>query len=161
MNEEKFPERIYTIQEWMKARKSIKKGFKHRLRVQGTPIFKQKVREALNLIKKAGYYNFLRTYIRQIVEINGLSQLRECEAAVWLNRYGVQDPVDAASFIIQKAWQMKEYLEGKLYYSGEAEFRAIEKRTEFLNKLKEKTKNEEIKNRCEELINQWNESIYL
>jgi hypothetical protein len=161
MSENDFPKRIYTIQEWQKARKSIEKGYKHCLKISGSPVFKQKVSKAIDLVKTAGYYDFLRTYIGKVVEINGLSQLRECEAAVWLNSYGIEDPVDAASFIIQKAWQMKEYLDGKLYYSGEAEFRAIEKRTEFLNKLKQQVKDEAIKKRCEELIKQWNESIYL
>jgi len=156
-----FPERIYTVKEWMEARKSISEGHKHRLRIKGSREFKEKTREALRFIKATGYYDFLRTYIRQIVEINGLSQLRESEAAVWLNSYCVKDAVDAASFIIQKAWQMKEYLDGKLYYDGNAELRAVEKRVEFLNKLKNKTREEKVRQRCEELLKQWSESIYL
>jgi len=156
-----FPERIYTIKEWAKARKSIAEGHKHRIKIKGSKNFKEKVREALRFVKATGYYDFLRTYIRQIVEINGLSQLRESEAAVWLNSYGVKDPVDAASFIIQKAWQMKEYIDGKLYYDGNAELRAVEKRVEFLNKLKDTTREEIVRQRCEELIKQWNESVFL
>ena len=73
--------------------------------------FKNKVKEALDLIKKADYYSFLISYIKKIVDVNGFSQLREAEVAIWVNKYAVADPVDAASFFIQKAYQMKEYIE--------------------------------------------------
>ena len=159
--EMEFPERVYTKDEVERARKAIEFGHIHRLRIVGSQDFKQKVREALKLLKTTGQYNFLRTYIRLIKEINGLTQLREAEAAIWANKYAVEDPVDAASLFVQKAYQMKEYIEGKLYYGGEAELRSTEKRIEFLKKLKEKTKKPEIKKRCEEILKNWRESIYI
>ncbi|MEM3730265.1 MAG: hypothetical protein QW667_02010 [Candidatus Bathyarchaeia archaeon] len=153
-----FPERIYTEDEVQKARELINKGYKHRLRVKGSPNFKEKVRRALALVKTAGYYDFLRTYIRQIIEIDGLTQLRESEASIWANRYAVENPVDAASLFIQKANHMKEYLESKLYYGGAAEKRSVEKRIEFLKVLKMKSRKKEIREECERLLEQWSES---
>jgi len=156
-----FPERVYTKDEVEKARKAIESGHKHMLRVVGSQGFKQKVKEALKFLEATGQYNFLRTYIRLIKEINGLTQLREAEAAIWANKYAVEDPVDAASLFIQKAYQMKDYIEGKIYYGGEAELRLTEKRIEFLKKLKEKTKKPEVRKRCEEILRNWRESVYL
>ncbi|MDI6847018.1 MAG: hypothetical protein QMD23_02665 [Candidatus Bathyarchaeia archaeon] len=60
------------------------------------------MKQALKLVKTAGYYNFLRTYLRSIVEIDGLTQLREADAAIWANKYAMENPVDAASLFIQK-----------------------------------------------------------
>ncbi|MDI6805078.1 MAG: hypothetical protein QMD20_00255 [Candidatus Bathyarchaeia archaeon] len=156
---ERFPERIYTHEEVKKAKELIDKGYKHRLRIKGNAAFKEKVRQALKLVKTAGYYEFLRTYIRCIVEINGLTQLRESEASIWANRYAVENPVDAASLFVQKAHHMQEYLESKLYYGGMAEKRSVEKRMEFLKKLKRKSRKEEVKNECEKLLKIWNESF--
>ncbi len=153
-----FPKRTYTREEVKKAKELIDKGYKHRLRVKGSPNFKQKVKQALVHVKTAGYYEFLRTYIRCIVEIDGLTQLRESEAAVWANKYAVENPVDAASVFIQKANHMKEYVDGKLYYGGEAEKRSVEKRIEFLNVLKEKSREDKIKKECERLLKFWDES---
>jgi hypothetical protein len=157
----KFPERVYTVEEVEKARELIGKGYKHRLTVRGSPSFKRKVEEARKLLKTAGYYDFLRTNIRNIIEIDGLTQLREGDAAIWANKYTVQNPVDAASFFVQKAYQMKEYLEGKLYYGGEAERRSVEKRIEFLETLKNKSQNEDAKKECERLLRSWSESVLL
>jgi len=157
----KFPERVYTKEEVEMARKAIESGHIHRLRITGSKEFKQKVRTALKLIKTTKQYNFLRTYIREIKEINGLTQLREAEAAIWANKYAVKDAVDAASLFIQKAYQMKEYIEGKLYYGGEAEHRTTQKRIEFLEKLKKKTRKKEIRERCEEILKAWEESMYI
>ncbi len=156
-----FPDRIYTVDEVKEAEKLTKKGYKHRLKVKGNPEFKRKTEEALKLVKTAGYYDFLRTYIREIVEIDGLTQLREAEAAIWANKYAVQNPVDAASLFIQKANHMKEYLEGQLYYGGEAERRSVEKRIEFLEILKKKSRKREVKEECEKLLKSWSESVYL
>lgn len=156
-----FPDRIYTADEVREAGKLAKKGYKHRLKVKGSLDFKQKAKEALKLIKTAGYYNFLRIYIREIVEIDGLTQLRESEAAIWANKYAVQNPIDAASLFIQKANHMKEYLEGQLYYGGEAERRSVEKRIEFLETLKRKSRKKEVKEECEKLLKNWSESIFL
>lgn len=156
-----FPDRIYTVDEVKEAEELTKKGYRHRLRVKGSVDFKQKVKGALKLVKTAGYYNFLRTYIREMVEIDGLTQLREAEASIWANKYAVQNPIDAASLFIQKANHMKEYLEGQLYYGGKAERRSVEKRIEFLETLKRKSRKNEIKEECEKLLKSWSESVYL
>jgi len=153
-----FPKRVYTREEVQKAKEIIDKGYRHRLRVNGSPEFKQKAKQAIRLIKTAGYYNFLRTYIRNIVEINGLTQLREAEASIWANRYAVENSVDAASLFVQKANHMKEYLEGKLYYGGEAEKRSVEKRIQFLKILKKKSREKAVKEECERFLNLWSES---
>jgi len=157
----KFPDRVYTVKEVREARELIEKGYKHRLRIKGDTKFKQKVREALRHLKTTRQYEFLRTYIREIVEIDGLSQLREAEAALWLNKYAVEDPVEAASFIIQKAYQMKDFIEGKPYFGGEAELRTVQKRIEFLEKLNRKSRKPEVKRRCKELLRLWADSVLL
>jgi hypothetical protein len=112
----------------------------------------------LKLVKIADYYDFLRTYIRSVIEVDGLTQLREADAAIWANRYAVENPVDAASLFIQKATSMKEYLEGKLYYGGTAEKRSVEKRIEFLKMLKSKSKENEVIAECDRLLGLWSES---
>ena len=156
-----FPKRIYTGEELKKAKELIDKGYKHRLKVKGSPIFKQKVSQALKLIKAVGYYDSLRTYIHSIIEIDGLTQLREAEAAIWANKYAVENPVDAASLFIQKANHMKEFIEGKLYFGGEAEKRSVEKRIEFLKALKRKSRKKEVRDECERLLSSWSESVFL
>ena len=155
----KFPKRVYTVEEVKKARALIAKGYKHRLRVTGSPDFKRKVEEALKLIKTAKYHSFLRTYIRQIREIGGLSQLREAEVAIWANKYAVADPIEAAGFIIQKAQQMKDFIEGRLYYET-AEVRAVKKRIEFLETLRERSKDQAVKKKCEENLKRWAEVMF-
>jgi hypothetical protein len=154
----KFPERVYTEKEVKTARELVKKGYKHNLTVEGSPNFQQKVNQALELVKTAGYYEFLRTYIRQITEIDGLTQLRETEAAIWANEFAVENPVDAASLLIQKANHMKEYLEGELYYGGTAEKRSVEKRIHFLEVLKDKSQDENVKEECARLLQMWEDS---
>ena len=156
-----FPKRVYTVEEVKKAKELIDEGYKHRLRVKGSLNFKQKVKQVIKLVKTAGYYDFLRTYIRSIIEIDGLTQLREAEAAIWANKYAVENPVDAASLFIQKSNHMKEYLEGKLYYGGEAEKRSVKKRVEFLEVLKKKSRKKEVKQECERLLSSWSESVFL
>ena len=153
-----FPERVYTAKEVKAAKELIDNGYKHLLTAEGTPSFKQKVTETLELIKTAEHYEYLRTYIRQIIEIDGLTQLRETEATIWANKYAVENPVDAASLFIQKASQMKEYIEGKLYYGGSAERRSIEKRIEFLQVLQNKTSKKLVKVECARLLKMWEES---
>lgn len=152
----KFPKRVYTVEEVKKARDVIESGYKHRLTVKGKWDFKQKVKTALKLVKVAKYCDFVRTYIRRIQEIDGISQLRESEAAIWANRYVVDDPVDAASFIVQKTQQMKDYIEGRLYYEM-GEKRAIDKRIEFLKILEERSRDQTIKERCQEILKRWTE----
>lgn len=152
-----FPTRVYTSEEVRKAKELIDKGYKHDLTAEGSPSFKHKVDQALELVKTAGYYGFLRTYIRRIVEIDGLTQLRNSEAAIWANKYAVENPVDAASLFIQKANTMKEYLELKHYYSGEAEKRAVEERITFLKTLERKSTEKEIVTECDRLLRLWRE----
>jgi hypothetical protein len=152
-----FPSRIYTDAEVKKARELVKKGYKHNLTAEGSREFKQRVRRSIELVKTAGYCDFLRTYIRTIKEVDGLTQLRQADAAVWTNMYAVENAVDAASLFVQKANQMKEYLEGKLYYGGAAERRSDEKRIEFLKALKAKTEEKPVRQECERILKLWKE----
>jgi hypothetical protein len=153
-----FPERVYTEEEVKQAKQSLSEGYKHNLTVNGEMLFTQKVNKALELIKTAGYYEFLRTYIRQIMEIDGITQLRETEATIWANKFAVENEVDAASLFVQKAYHMKEYLDGELYYGGQAEKRTVQKRIEFLEVLKSKSEDSQVKEECERLLDMWRES---
>jgi hypothetical protein len=153
-----FPERVYTEKEVKIARELIKKGYKHVLTVEGSPKFKHKVKKTLELVKTAGYYELLITYIRQIKEIDGITQLRETDAGIWANKFAVENPVDAASLLIQKVNQMKEYLEGKLYYGGNAEKRLVEKRIQFLEVLKDRSLDEKVREECARLLQMWEDS---
>ena len=153
-----FPDKIYTAQEVKTAKKLIDQGYKHELTVKGTEEFKQKISRILELVKTTGYYDFLRTYIRQIIEIDGLTQLRETEAAIWANKFAVENPVDAASLFIQKTYHMKQYLDGELYYGGSSEKLTVEKRIDFLEELKNKTAEKAVKDECERLLKMWEES---
>lgn len=152
-----FPGRVYTREEVKKAKELVENGYKHNLIIHGSQNFKQKVETALKLVEIAGYYDFVRTYIRSIIEIDGLTQLRESESSIWANKYAVENVVDAASFFVQKAFHMKEYIDGKLYYGGGAERRSIEKRIEFLKTLKQKSNKQNVKEECERLLNLWKE----
>lgn len=152
-----FPGRVYTREEVKKAKELVENGYKHNLIIHGSQNFKQKVETALKLVEIAGYYDFVRTYIRSIIEIDGLTQLRESESSIWANKYAVENVVDAASFFVQKAFHMKEYIDGKLYYGGGAERRSIEKRIEFLKTLKQKSNEQNVKEECERLLNLWKE----
>lgn len=156
-----FPERIYTAEEVKRAVELVKKGHKHCLKVEGSILFEKRAEKALELVRTAGYYDFLRTYIRNVVEIDGITQLREADAAIWMNEYALQNPVDAASLFIQKANKMKEYLEGISFSSGVVEERSIQKRIEFLNALRNKSQNEEVKRECEKLLGSWTEIRFL
>ncbi|MCX8171116.1 MAG: hypothetical protein N3E47_03980 [Candidatus Bathyarchaeota archaeon] len=120
------------------------------------------MRQALNLVKTAGYYDFLKTYIRCIKEIDGLTQLRVSEATIWANKYAVENPVDAASRFIQEACYMQ--IGGTLaepYHEGLLELKSFEKRIEFLKKLREKSRKSEVKFACDELLRMWNESLLI
>ncbi len=153
-----FPDRVYTAEEVKKAKNLVDEGYKHNLIVEGTPEFRKQVYLSLELIKTSGYYEFLQSYIRIIMEIDGITQLRETEVAIWANKFAVENPVDAASLIIQKAYLMKEYLGGELYYGGNAEKRSVEKRIEFLQTLKEKTSDRDVKAECDRLLEMWKDS---
>ena len=157
----RYPKRVYTVDEVEKARALVRQGWKHRLRVKGSEGFRQRVKEATSLVKTAGYYDFLRTYIREIVEIEGFSQLREAEVAIWANKEILSDPINAASFFVQKARQMKDFLEGKPYYGGQGEISAVNERLEFLESLRTKSSYEMIKKRCEEILKNWADSAFL
>jgi hypothetical protein len=87
-----------------------------------------------------------------------MTQLRQSEVSIWANKFAVDNPIDAASLFIQKAFSMQEYLAGKLYYGGAAEKRSIEKRIEFLQALKDKTTDSSVKEECERLLGLWNDS---
>jgi hypothetical protein len=154
----KFPERVYTAKEVKTAKELIDQGYKHRLTIKGSADFKEKINKDLELIKTAGYFDFLRTYIRRIMEIDGITQLRETEVAIWANKFAVENPVDAASLFVQKAYSMKEYLEGELYYGGNAEKRSVAKRVEFLNVLRDKSDDKKVKEECDRLMQMWKES---
>jgi hypothetical protein len=153
-----FPERVYTSDEVKTAKELLIKGYKHDLTVEGSTDFKEKVERSLELIKTANYFDFLSTYIRKIVEIDGITQLRETEVTIWANKFAVENIVDASSLFIQKAYLMKEYIEGELYYGGNAEKRSVEKRTEFLRALSERTVDKDIKEECYRLLQMWKES---
>jgi hypothetical protein len=153
-----FPDRVYTTEEVKNAKTLVDQGHKHNLIVEGTPEFRKQVNKALELIKTAEYYDFLQSYIRKIMEIDGITQLRETEVAIWANKFAVENAVDAASLFIQKAYHMKEYLEGELYYGGNAEKRSVAKRIEFLQTLKTKTEDKETKEECERLLEMWKDS---
>jgi hypothetical protein len=155
-----FPDRVYTTEEVKNAKVLVDRGYKHNLVIEGSIEFTQKVSQALELIKTAGYFDFLRTYLRKIMEIDGISQLRETEVAIWAGKFAVENPVDAASLFIQKAYHMKEYLEGELYYGGNAEKRSVAKRVEFLESLKEKTRDKVVKEECERLLEMWKDSSF-
>ncbi len=47
------------------------------------------------------------------MEIDGITQLRETEVAIWANKFAVDNPVDAASLFIQKAYQHGGIPEGQ------------------------------------------------
>jgi hypothetical protein len=153
-----FPEKVYTAEEVKTARTLVEQGYKHKLIVEGSESFKEKVNQAIELIKTEGYCDFLQSYIRSIMEIDGITQLRETEVAIWANKFAVDNPVDSASLFVQKTYHMKEYLEGELYYGGNAEKRSVAKRVEFLETLKDKSNDVSIKEECERLLVLWKES---
>ena len=154
----RFPKRIYTEDEVKQAKALIDNGYRHRVKIKGSADFKQKAKQAIDHIRTAGYYDFFRTYIEKIEEIDGLTQLRQSEASIWANKYTVSNPVDAAGILVQKANQMKEYLEGKLYYGGQAEKRSYQKRIEFLEELGRKSRETNVTAECERLVKLWKES---
>ena len=156
-----FPARIYTCAEVESARVLIEKGYRHHLKIFGGQSFKEKTRRALELVKTAGGYGFFRTYVRAIREIDGLSQLREAEATIWANVYTVQDPVDAACFLIHKAWQMKAYIEGEAYYGHIGETKAVGVKLRFLETLREKSRDPKIREESRKRMRAWDQSKFL
>lgn len=153
-----FPERVYTSDEVKKAKELIDKGYRHTIRIKGNPSFIERVNLIFRYLRTACYYDFFRTYIREIAQIDGLTQLREADASIWANEYAVKNPVDGASLFVQKASIMKEYLNGELYYGGIAEKKSIKKRIEFLQTLKDRTDELNVKSECEKLLKSWSDS---
>jgi len=132
-------------------------GYKHDLSIVGSPSFKEKIKEILSLIKAADYYDFLRTYIRKISEVGGLSQLREAEATIWLSDIIAGKPCEGARFVVQKAEQMKSYIDGKEYYIR-GERSAVAKSVIFLEKLVNSIEDETMRVKCEDTLRQWREA---
>ncbi len=151
-----FPPHVYTLDEFNAARKAIAGGHKHRLTVTGNQSFRQGIQKILNLIELAGYSDYLRTYIREIKETEGLGQLREAEAAIWLSSLHLSDPIEGARFVIQKASQMQAYLEGKPWYIL-GELPAVRASIEFLRQLSIRLKDSEERAQCDEAIRKWTE----
>ena len=156
-----FPEKIYSEEQIKKARELIEKGYRHDIKVEGNSEFIEKVKESLRLIDVAGYTDFVRSYIRRIVEKPGFSQLRENELTIWANKYTVSDPVEAASFWIQKAEQTRLYIQREIHVGGEAEAKALSKRVQFLRDLRDRTEDPRIRELCEEKLKMWSESALL
>jgi hypothetical protein len=156
----KFPKRVYTVDEVEKARELVESGYKHRLTIKGSDSFKNQVREALELVKVAGFYDFLRAHIGRIVEIDGFSQLHEAECAIWANAQLVKNPVEASGFFVQKAFLMREFIQGKPHYGGAAEAQSTVKRIEFLGVLKAKSRSEAVRRKCEALLRRWAETPF-
>jgi len=149
-----FPERIYTLDEFMEARTAIAKGHKHKLAITGDDPFKGLVERIVDLIDLAGYGELLRTYIREIRQIGGISQLRETEASIWLNRLVAEDPIEGTRFVVQKVLQMQAYIEGRAWYIL-GELPAVRGSVEFLKKLREQLKDPELRTRCDRVIMEW------
>ena len=156
-----FPVRTYTREEVRLARALINDGFRHKLKIFGSREFLTKAKDAIRLVKIADYYDFLRAYIRSIREIDGLSQLREEEASIWTNMYLLEDSVEASSFFIQKANQMKFFLEERVDYGCDGERNAIDSRIHFLRDLEEKSEERKIKEKCRQKIEMWEDSKFL
>jgi hypothetical protein len=144
----------------MKARECVNNGYKHRLTVIGSNDFKEKVKRIKSLLRITDYFDFFRTYIRTIEEIDGISQLRETEATIWLNDVVARKPCDGARFVIQKAYQMQDYLAGKQFYE-KGEMAAIEKSLEFLRLLQEKRIADDLKQQCKFVLDQWTDDQVL
>jgi len=156
-----FPDKLYTEEQIRIARDLIAKGYKQNLKIEGSEEFVEKVKESLKLVEIAGYMDFVRSYIRRIVEKGGFSQLRESELTIWANKYTVSDPVEAASLWVQKAEQTRMYIEMMIHVGGEAEAKTTEKRIQFLRDLRDKVKDPKLKKRCEEKLKKWAESVLL
>lgn len=149
-----FPERIYTLDELKKAREAIAYGHRHKMLITGDPSFQELISVVLSLIELAGYEDLLAIYIREIRQMDGISQLRETEATIWINKLTAKEPIEGARFVVQKMFQMKSYVEGRVWYIlGEAF--AVRDSVEFLRKLRERSKETELKKRCDLVIDEW------
>ena len=149
-----FPERIYTLDELKEARAAIAGGYKHDIRVVGDLQFKDKISLISDLIKLAGYWELLKTFIREIRLTEGVSQLRETEASIWLNQMTLENPIEGARFIMQKAFQMQSYIEGNEWYIM-GELPAVKKSICFLEELKSRLQDAELKAKCSQILDEW------
>jgi hypothetical protein len=149
-----FPERIYTLDELKEARAAIASGYKHEVRVVGNPQFNNRVSMITELIKLAGYWELLKTFIREIRLTEGVSQLRETEASIWLNQMTLENPIEGARFIMQKVFQMQSYIEGKAWYIM-GELPAVKKSICFLKELRSRLQDTELKAKCSQILDEW------
>jgi len=155
-----FPEKLITEEDIRKALELIKAGYRHEITVEGSADFVEAVREALGLVDLAGYGDLVRAYIRAVVQVEGFSQLRPEEAMVWLSTEAVKNPVLAASFLVQKAVQMKNYLEGRPFYGHACEMETAKVRYKFIRTLKERCQDERVKKLCEDVLAELEASLY-
>ena len=157
-----FPEKLITEEEIRRARELIGAGYRHDIQVRGSEGFVRAVQEALELVREAGeaYWDMVRAYIRSIVEIEGFSQLRPDEACLWMSPETAENPVLAASLIVQKAVQMRNYIEGKPFYGHKCEMETTEARYEFVRALREKARDGRIKRLCDEVLSELEASLY-
>jgi hypothetical protein len=149
-----FPKRIYTLEEVAQARKAVADGYQHTLTVSGDSEFKERVSKILHFIDLAGYTPLLRSYVREIRQIQGISQLRETDASIWLNQTVANDAIEAARFVVQKTLQMQAYVEGRPWYIL-GELPAVRGSVEFLKNLREHLVNPETRARCDNAIDEW------
>ena len=149
-----FPERIYTQDELEKARVAVESGYRHDIRVIGNPQFNNKVSPIMELIRLSGYQELLRTFIREIRQIEGVSQLRETEASIWLNQKTLENPIEGARFIMQKAFQMESYIKGEAWYIM-GELPAVRRSIDFLRELRNRLKDTELRAKCSQVLDEW------
>ncbi|HDI01959.1 MAG TPA: hypothetical protein ENF78_05990 [Candidatus Bathyarchaeota archaeon] len=157
---EGFPKRLMTKEEIDRALELIRAGYRHQVEIKGSEDFVKAVREALRLVDLAGYGDEVRAYIRAVVEVEGFSQLRPEEATLWVSSGAIGNTVLLASLIVQKALQMKFYLEGKPFYGHICELKTTQAKYEFIRKLREKCEDEDIKKVCDEILSELEASIY-
>ena len=157
---EAFPERLLTEEEIRRALELIRAGHRHEITIKGSEDFVRAVEGVLELVDTAGYGDLIRAYIRSVVQVEGFSQLRPEEAAVWLNMETLANPVLAASLLVQKALQMKNYLEGRPFYGHRCEMEVSRARYEFVRALKEKCRDERIRDLCDAILAELEASLY-
>ena len=134
------------------------KGYKHNITVEGSAEFKEKINQVLELIKTAGYFEFFRAYIRKIMEIDGLTNFAKRKWLSGQTNLPLKTQWMRRACLCRRLISMKEYLEGELYYGGNAEKRSVAKRVEFLQVLKDKSDDKNVKEECERLLQMWKES---
>jgi len=155
-----FPERLLTEEEIRRALELIRSGHRHDIAIRGSEEFVEAARRALELVELAGQGDLVRAYIRSLVEVEGFCQLRTEEASIWMNIEALRNPVLAASFIYQKALQMKRYLEGQPYYGPKCDLELSRARYEFVRALRERCEDEDVRELCDEILSELEASLY-